>query len=154
MRPALGGLALLLAVIGAGPAQAAKSASETLDAFHKALRENRPDAVLALLAKDAVVYEQGFAESTRDEWVRKQLGPAIAFARDTDRRVLSRHTGSAGDLVWIASTTQTIIDAASRKVVLDGAETAVLRREGGDWSIVHLHWSAHEADTATSNNKP
>lgn len=154
LRAALGGVALLLAMVVGTPAQAAKTASETLDEFHKALRGNQPDTVLALLAKDAVIYEQGFAEATRDEWVRKQLGPAIAFARDTERRVLSRQTGSARGLVWIASTTRTVIDASGSQVVLEGAETAVLRREGEDWQIVHLHWSAHEADDTASNNKP
>lgn len=155
MRAAVAGLALLLGMMVHAPAAlAAKTAAETLDAFHKALRENQPDRVLALLAKDAVLFEQGFAEATRDEWVRKQLGPAIAFARDTERRVLSRQSGSARGLVWIASTTQTVIDAGGRQVVLEGAETAVLRREGEDWSIVHLHWSAHEADSAQANNQP
>lgn len=140
--------AVLLAAVPA--VQAAKS-TEVLDDFHKALRTNQPDKLLEVLAKDAVIYEQGFAETSRDEWVRKQLGNAIAFARDTTRRVVRRQSGEAGNAAWVISTTQTWIDVSNRKVMLEGAETAILRLEGGDWKIVHLHWSAHEAtpeDTA------
>src|SRR5690606_7053108 len=112
---------------------------------------NQPDKVLDLLAKDALVYEQGFAETSRDEWARKQLGTAIAFARDTERRVVRRQASEAGDAAWVISTTQTLLDVGERKLMLEGAETAILRRDGADWRIVHLHWSAHEAseeDTA------
>lgn len=137
--------AVLMPGLGAAEAPTAETASETLDAFHKALRRNQPDQVLARMAKDVVVYEQGFAEASRDEWARKQLGTAIAFARDTERRVLRRTSGGVGDTAWIVSTTETVLDVTDRKVVFEGAETAVLRRERGTWKIVHLHWSAHEA---------
>jgi len=140
---------LLLAVLPA--LQAAARPSEVLEEFHGALRTNRPDAVLQILAKDAVIYEQGFAETSRDEWARNQLGNAIAFARDTKRRVVRSEAGESGDAAWVISTTQTMLDVSDRKVMLEGAETAILRRVGSDWKIAHLHWSAHEAseeDTA------
>ena len=153
MRPSwICGL-LLLAVV---PSLQAAKPSDVLDAFHKALRGNQPDKALEVLAKDAVIYEQGFAETSRDEWVRKQLGNAIAFARDTERRVVRRQAGEAGNAAWVISTTQTLIDVSDRKVMLEGAETAILRLEGGDWKIAHLHWSAHEAtdeDTAKALQK-
>ncbi len=135
----------LLLMLLAPSLQAAGKPSEVLDEFHKSLRTNQPDKVMAILSADAVIYEQGFAEVSRDEWLRKQLGNAIAFARDTERRVVRRQAGESGNMAWVISTTQTTIDVPDRKVVLDGAETAILRLEGGDWKIVHLHWSAHEA---------
>ncbi|MGH8518601.1 MAG: nuclear transport factor 2 family protein [Panacagrimonas sp.] len=127
------------------PLLSAAKPSETLDRFHRALRGNEPDKVLDALSKDAVIYEQGFAETSRDEWARKQLGPAIAFARDTDRRVIRRRAGEDDRAAWVISRTQTFVDVSDRKVMLEGAETAILRREGKQWKIVHLHWSAHEA---------
>lgn len=127
------------------PSAWADKPSETLDRFHQALRRNEPAKALDALAKDAVIYEQGFAEDSRDEWARKQLGQAIAFARDAERRVIRRQTGEAGDSAWVISRTRTVVDVSDRKLVLEGAETAILRREGDRWKIVHLHWSAHEA---------
>lgn len=150
----LRGFAAFLLVTFCASGTAAGNAAEALDGFHKALRKNEPDKVLDALAKDAVIYEQGFAETSRDEWARKQLGNAIAFARDTERRVLRRVSGSSGDAAWFMSTTETVLDVSERKVVFKGAETALLRREAGEWKIVHLHWSAHEAaDDAGDKNR-
>ena len=145
-----------LLMLAIAPALHAAKPTEALDDFHKALRTNQPDKVVEALTRDAVIYEQGFAETSRDEWVRKQLGNAIAFARDTERRVVRRQAGEAGNTAWVISTTQTLIDVSDRKVMLEGAETAILRLEGSDWKIVHLHWSAHEAtpeDTAKAVQK-
>lgn len=128
-----------------GSASFAAKPVDTLDRFHEALQRNQPDKVLDALAKDAVIYEQGFAEASREEWVRKQLGAAIAFARDTERRVIRRSTGEDKASAWVLSRTQTFVDVSERKLMLEGAETAILRREGKRWKIVHLHWSAHEA---------
>lgn len=127
------------------PVLSAAKPSETLDRFHQGLQRNEPDKALDSLAKDAVIYEQGFAETSRDEWARKQLGPAIAFARDTERRVIRRRGGEDDRSAWVISRTLTFVDVSTRKVMLEGAETAILRREGKQWKIVHLHWSAHEA---------
>lgn len=149
-------VACMALLLTAAPALQAAKPSEALDDFHKALRTNQPDKVVDALARDALIYEQGFAETSRDEWVRKQLGNAIAFARDTERRVVRRQAGEAGNAAWVISTTQTILDVSDRKVMLEGAETAILRLEGSNWKIVHLHWSAHEAsaeDTAKATQQ-
>lgn len=134
--------ALLLAV--SAPALSA-SAVATLDAFHKALHEKAAEKALGLLAVEAVIYEQGFAEATRKEWAGKQLGAAVMFASDSERRILSRESREVGDAAWVLSTTRTLVEVSDGKSLrLDGAETAILRRQKGEWKIVHLHWSAHE----------
>lgn len=146
--PRLATALLLLAC--AAPAFAG-SPGEAMDAFHKALRDKAADKALALMAEDAVVYEQGFSEVTRKEWARKQLGAAVMLASDTERRILSRESREAGDVAWVLTTTRTIVDVDGRnRLLLDGAETAVLRREQGAWKIQHLHWSAHEAPNERS----
>lgn len=142
MRRTWLGLCLLLC---APLAAFAQNPSQTVDAFHEALRTNQPDRVLALLAREAVIYEQGFAEISRDEWVRRQLGPAIAFAGDTERRVLRRESREMGDVAWVVSSTRTTVTLPGQPLALNGAETAILRRDTEGWRIVHLHWSAHES---------
>lgn len=136
------------------PSVWAAKPSETVDRFHQALRRNEPDKALDALAKDVVIYEQGFVENSRDEWARKQLGQAIAFARDTERRVIRRQSGETRSSAWVISRTQTVVDVSDRKLVLEGAETAILRREGDRWKIVHLHWSAHEASAEDTTQAP
>lgn len=118
--------------------------SQVVDAFHQAMRANQPDRVLELLAPEAVVYEQGFAELSRDDWAGKQLGPAIAFAPHTRRKVLRRESRELGDVAWVLTMTRTTVSLAEQTLALVGAETAILRLQPQGWRIVHLHWSAHE----------
>lgn len=144
---------LLLAF--AAPGFAVGTAVDAIDAFHKALREKAADKALGMLAEEAVIYEQGFAEVSRKEWARKQLGTAVMFASDTERRILRREAREVGDMTWVMTTTRTTVDVDGRHSLrLDGAETAVLRRDRGDWKIVHLHWSAHEAPAEGNQQKP
>lgn len=145
-----------IALLAVSTFASAGSPSEALEIFHQALRKNDPQAVVGVLAAEAVIYEQGYAERSRQEWISTQLGPAIAFARDAERRVLSSESHEDGDLAWVLSQTRTTVglrgdgakgSAPVAALSLDGAETALLRRENGAWKIVHLHWSAHEAKT-------
>lgn len=133
-------------VVAATPAETRRAVtpSETLDAFHKALRTHNAEGALAHLALEAVVYEQGFAETSRADWAKNQLPAAMDFAKDTERHVLRRESHQTGDLAWVISTTRTVGDFGARKLELEGTETAVLRKETEVWKIVHLHWSAHE----------
>ncbi|WP_420467781.1 YybH family protein [Panacagrimonas sp.] len=124
---------------------AAATPAQTVDAFHAALRDRQPDRAVALLAPEALIYEQGFAELSRADWMRNQLGPAVAFAADTQRKLLRRESRQLGDVAWVVSSTQTTVALAQDPPLrLNGAETAILRRDGDRWVIVHLHWSAHE----------
>lgn len=144
-----------IALLGVPVASMASSPSETIDAFHKALRTNHPDQAIEALTEDAIILEQGFAESSRAEWVGKQLGPAVVFAGDSSRRILRRLVGQAGDTSWVISFTRTTVDVPGTPLVLEGAETAILRREHGNWKIMHLHWSAHDgASGANPSVKP
>lgn len=145
MRGRLLAAILLLAV---SAPSFAESPTATLDRFHKSLREKDAKEALDVLATEAVIYEQGFAEASRKEWARKQLGSALMFASDSERRILSRESGQSGDAAWVLTTTLTTVNVSdTQKLRLDGSETAILRRDKkkGSWKIVHLHWSAHEA---------
>lgn len=134
-------------------AQAA-SPTETLDRFHQTLRENNAPAAMALLAVEAVIFEQGFAETTRAEWANGQIQDAIAFARATERTTLRRESRQVGDIAWVLSTTATTGRFEDRSLALEGTETAILRLEAADWKIVHLHWSAHEPPQAEPEATP
>ncbi len=143
----LAGLLLLLQLSVSTAAGGSLTPSEQLNAFHMALRSGNAARAVELLSKDAVIYEQGFAEVSRDEWIAQQLGPAMAFARDAKRDVVRRSTRLVGDAAWVMSNTRTTVSLPERKLVFNGGETAILMKEGDEWKIVHLHWSAHQAET-------
>lgn len=144
----LAGLLLLLQLSASAAAGGSPlTPSEQLNAFHMALRTGNAARAVDLLSKDAVIYEQGFAEISRDEWIAQQLGTAMAFARDAKRDVVRRSTRLVGDAAWVMSNTRTTISLPERQLVFNGGETAILMKEGDEWKIVHLHWSAHQAET-------
>jgi ketosteroid isomerase-like protein len=122
----------------------AAAPTEALDNFHAAMKRGDGEKAIALLSPEATIYEQGFAETSRDQWKQNQLAEALQFATHTERRTLRRESNQVGDLAYVMTTTLTTGVFDGRKLELEGAETAVLRQEAGVWKIVHLHWSAHE----------
>ena len=90
-------LVLSLAVLSATPvfaqdhahghAQAAGSvaaeaadAAAAVDAFHVALKAGATAVALALMAPDVMIFEEGGAERSRDEYASHHLGSDAAFA--------------------------------------------------------------------------
>jgi ketosteroid isomerase-like protein len=139
---------LCLLACGSGLALAAAPAeprtpSETVDAFHKALRQGDGRGALEYLAGDVSIFEQGFAESSREDYAKAQLADAAEFARATERRVLRRESGQDTGSAWVLSMTLTTGQFGDRQLALEGAETMLLRRVGDAWKIAHIHWSAH-----------
>lgn len=139
---------LLLLLACWSSAASAATPAETVDAFHRALREGDGANALAYLDKNVSIFEQGFAESSRDDWARSQLKDAAEFARQTTRRILRRESGMDSNSAWVLSMTLTEGQFGDRKLALVGSETMLLRREGEGWLISHIHWSAHPSEEA------
>ncbi|MFT4047084.1 MAG: nuclear transport factor 2 family protein [Solimonas sp.] len=136
----------------AAPVKAAPGGAEAADAaqatavvasFHQSLRENYRKGALATLAPDVAIFEQGFAESSRDEYGAGHLDNDLLFAATTRYEVLHREAAAGGDTAWVITQARITGTFAGQDIDLDHTETAVLERRGGHWLIVHLHWSAH-----------
>jgi ketosteroid isomerase-like protein len=128
--------------------QAARGAAAAVDAFHAALRRGDSKAALALVAEEALVFEEGRAERSKAEYAASHAAADAAFSKAVPS-VRSRRTGhSAGDLAWIASESRTKGSFNGRPVDRTMVETMVLRRvSGGAWKIVHIHWSSAQPAT-------
>jgi ketosteroid isomerase-like protein len=122
---------------------AAEQATAVVADFHQSLRENYRKGVLATLAPDVAVFEQGYAESSRDEYASGHLDNDLLFAATTRYEVLHREAAASGDLAWVVTQARTTGSFAGQDVDLDNTETMVLERRAGKWKIVHIHWSAH-----------
>lgn len=120
----------------------AREAAATVDAFHAALRRDDPKAALALVADDAIVFEDGRVERTKAEYALHHAGADAAFSKAVPSKRLSR-TGQAGaDLALIASESRTSGRFRGQDVDRIMVETMVLRRAPQGWRIVHIHWSS------------
>jgi ketosteroid isomerase-like protein len=138
-------LAILLFGLAA-PALSADDPAATVDAFHAALAAGDRDAAFALLAEDLTVFESGFAERSREEYAAQHLGADMEFSAATEREVVSRANGEAGDAAWLLTEARSTGTFRDREISSLGLETMVLRREPDGWRIVHIHWSARDAE--------
>lgn len=124
---------------------AAEAAAAAVDAFHAALRRGDTQAAAALLADDALIFEEGRAERSKAEYALRHLGADAAFSKAV-RGVVSRRRGdSAGDFAWIATEGRTKGSYRGTDVDRVTDETMVLRRVAGEWKIVHIHWSSAQS---------
>jgi ketosteroid isomerase-like protein len=137
--------ALVACASAAAPA-AEPAPAETVDAFHTALKQKKRDAVLGLLANDARVFEQGFVEQSAQEYSGEHLAADIDFASTVPRTVTRREAGQSGDVAWVLTQATSKGKFKDTPVDLLQTETMLLRKHGGSWKIVHIHWSAHSAE--------
>lgn len=131
----------------AGPAQVTTDETTLMvvavvDALHAALGSGNEDAVLALLAEDVMVLEEGGAERSREDYAGHHLPADMAFAATTDAEVTRRAAWIEGDTAWVLTEGRTSGQFNGRAVDRLTAETMILHRLGGIWRIRHIHWSS------------
>jgi ketosteroid isomerase-like protein len=120
----------------------ARGAADIVDAFHAALKRGDTVAAAALLAEDALIFEEGGAERSKAEYAAHHLPSDAQFSRSVSSVVSRRAGHSQGALAWIATEGRTTGSYKGKPVDLSTAETMVLRRSDGTWKIVHIHWSS------------
>ena len=157
-RPAFA-LALSIAILSAAPALAqnhahghdhaagavaaeAVDAATAVDAFHAALKAGDTAAALTFLAPEVMIFEEGVAERSREEYASHHLGADSAFAAATAAAISHRSGWADGDVAWIATEGRTTGQFNGRAVDRLSAETMVLKRHADGWRIHHIHWSS------------
>jgi ketosteroid isomerase-like protein len=121
----------------------ARAAAAAVDAFHAALHRGDAEAALALVADDAIVFEDGRIERTKAEYALHHAGADAAFSKAMSTKRLSRTGHATADVALIASESRTKGRFRSQDVDRIMVETMVLRRDSdGAWKIVHIHWSS------------
>lgn len=126
---------------------AAKSATNAVDAFHKALKDGDSKQALALLADDVLIYEGGYAETSKAEYASHHLEADMAFLKGVKQSVSARSAQAIGDVAWVTSQGQTTGTYKDKTIDSVSTETILLRQNDGQWQIVHIHWSS-------ADNKP
>lgn len=120
----------------------ARGAAAAVDAFHAALQRGDARAAAALLADDALIFESGGAERSKAEYAAHHLPADAEFSRSISSAVSRRAGRSDGALAWIATEGRTTGTYKGKALDLATTETMVLRRVGGAWKIIHIHWSS------------
>lgn len=127
----------------------AKPAADAVDAFHKALTDGDTEQAMALLADDALIYESGYAETSKAEYASHHLEADMAFLKGVKQSVSARAAQASGDVAWVTSQGETKGTYKDKAIDSASTETMVLRRNDGEWKIVHIHWSSAETKSKT-----
>ena len=153
------GIAGLLALSGPvsahGPARqqagqsvlpvSARSAAATVDAFHAAMARGDTQSAAALLADDALIFEEGGVERSKAEYRVHHLPADAAFSKVVSSSVIRRSGSSTGTFAWIATEGRMTGTYKGKAVNRVTTETMLLRRVGRAWKIFHIHWSSGAA---------
>lgn len=122
--------------------EATRPVVAVVDAFHAALGSGNADAVLALLAEDVMVLEEGGAERSREEYAGHHLPADMTFAAATAAEVTRRAAWIEGDMAWVLTEGRTTGQFNGRAIDRLTAETMILQRHAAGWRIRHIHWSS------------
>ncbi len=121
------------------------SPSNALDGFHLAIVKADRAAAESVLAADVQIFEAGFVERSRDEYLSHHFESDARFAKAVTRKVLRRFEQTTGNMALVLDETETNGSYDGQPIKLIGTETALLRMEGEKWQIVHIHWSSRKA---------
>ena len=136
------GLAVLpVARAGAQHPAADAEVVAVVDSFHRSLQSGDSTAVLALLAPDVLIMEDGSSES-RDEYRAHHLPDDIEFLRAV--RMVRGPIRVARDrtTAWTSATSKISGSFQGRPVDSQGAELLVWSKGADGWRIRAIHWSS------------
>ncbi|MDP2258590.1 MAG: nuclear transport factor 2 family protein [Caulobacter sp.] len=135
-----------VAVAPATVAAASQSAPVlVVDAFHAAMGRADAAGVADLLLDDAVIFEQGGAESSKAEYVEAHLPGDIAYSQGMTDTIASRRSTVKGAIAWVLTQGRTTGTYDGKKVDRLTTETMVLKKTKEGWRIAHIHWSSRAA---------
>lgn len=145
-------LCLTAAALSAAPVLApvalAATASDpvaTVEAFHAAMGKGDADAVASLMLDDAIIFEQGGAESSKAEYVESHLPGDIAYSQGMTDTISSRRSVVKGGVAWVMTQGRTTGAYEGKTIDRLTVETMVLKRTRAGWRIAHIHWSSRAA---------
>jgi ketosteroid isomerase-like protein len=122
--------------------EAARAAVATVDRFFAALSAGDIDRAAAELDPQVIILESGGAERSAAEYLGGHAKSDAEFLKTAKHLPGHRIARASGDLAWVASDNDMIIQQDGKPVTIASAETMVLRRTGDGWKIAHIHWSS------------
>ena len=92
-----------------------------------------------------MIYESGGAVRSLEEYAGLHIVGDMAFVAAMERLTTDRKVFDLGDYAVVTSMGTTKGTFREREMDLLGTETMVLEKRGGNWLIIHIHWSSRPA---------
>jgi ketosteroid isomerase-like protein len=121
--------------------KAVPAAEAVARAFQSALQHGDRTAVLALLAPDVSINEEGHVQ-TRDEYASGHLSNDIAFLKSARITPVSIASMPVGDGAMVGSESEIKTSVNGKPVTLRSREMLKLKRDGKGWKIVSVQWQS------------
>jgi uncharacterized membrane protein/ketosteroid isomerase-like protein len=112
------------------------------DLFSHVIQDGDEDAVLAIFAGDAFIFETGSAERSAVEYRDGHLPSDMAFLATMEIEQLERKSKLIGDAAWVSTLSRLSGTFRDTAVDLYSTESLVLERLDGLWRVTHVHWSS------------
>ncbi|MGE0467270.1 MAG: nuclear transport factor 2 family protein [Steroidobacteraceae bacterium] len=120
----------------------ARAAVAAVDRFFAALSAGNIARAAVELDPQIIILESGGAERSAAEYLGGHAKSDAEFLKTAKHQPGHRIARASGDLAWVASDNDMVIQQDGKPVTIASAETMVLRRTGDGWKIVHIHWSS------------
>jgi ketosteroid isomerase-like protein len=114
--------------------------TETVNAFHRALKEGNGDAAMALLAPDALILESGHIQ-TKQEYGSGHLAGDMALMKAVSVTHSDFTVKQEGAVAWTTQTYRVKGTHKEREIDSQGVELMVLTQTPEGWRIRAVHWS-------------
>jgi len=109
--------------------------------FAAALSRGDMGQIKALVASDAIIFEEGSVEWSFAEYERNHLPHDIKFMRRVERTVKDQQEIRQGPLAIVL--TQAELKGKNASIIhMAMLETMILKQSSTGWKIVHIHWSS------------
>jgi len=120
----------------------AKPAVAVVERFGKALASGDLKTVETLLDPTVLILETGGAERSRAEYMGHHAISDAKFLKGSHQQLKRRTARAEGELAWVGTESELHASKDGKPITLLSTESMVLRKTGGDWRIVHIHWSS------------
>jgi ketosteroid isomerase-like protein len=121
--------------------KAVPEAEAVAQAFHTALQHGDRAAVLALLAPNVTISEDGHTQ-TRDDYANGHLGEDIAFLKSAQITPVSLGSMPMGDTAMVGSESDIKVTIKDKPTTLRSRELLNLKQDGKNWKIVSIQWQS------------
>jgi ketosteroid isomerase-like protein len=107
-----------------------------------AIAEGDVEQLKILLAPDVLIFESGNVESSLAEYESHHMQSDIAFMKTMNVEVESRQVIGSGDTAIVVTRSRIHGMYKEQELDLSSTETLVMKKMGGQWKIIHIHWSS------------
>ena len=114
---------------------------KVVNLFHNALQESNKDVITKLLDTNVLIFEGGGVERSAKEYISHHLISDMAFMSKMKVEKLEHQVVIYGEIA--ISSSRSRIKGIYKEKTIDRItmESIVLRKIGGKWKIINIHWS-------------